>query len=147
VAEFNPSAESEFTPQAIRVPGCIPTELRQAFEPLKQLIQRVIAGDTITFNVSHISGQNIIDIHNAALLTGELAAVVILSFIRIGNLDGDLLHDGDATLNSLAGGDVTVNGYFVPSGKYAPSGSRCGAVKFEGSWYAIVIGQCTEVLS
>jgi len=139
---------AEYTPQPMRVPGCIPREMAQTLAPIQQFFKHIYEGDTLNItvnNATHINNYNTTEIFNAANLTGILSNVVIQSFIRIGTLAGTLSRDGTQTLTAPAGGDVTVSGYFVPEDRQAPSGARCGAVKFEGTWYAIVIDQCVEV--
>ena len=138
----------EFTPKAVRVPGCIPRELAQPIEALAQLANKMAAGDTINIDVTTVGGDTITEIHNAANLTGELPAVVLESFVRVGLLAGPLTRDGEVNLTVDGGAmDVTVDGFLVPTGKQAPSGSRCIAVRLGGTWYAVAIDQCTEASS
>ena len=133
------------------VPGCLAPELRQPIDALAKNQNVFIDAtttnpvETVVQEAMELDGETPSDFHDAAQLTGDLAAVVIASFIKIGTLAGTLARGGTQTLNVLGGGTVTVDGYFIPDrtpAVVAPSGARCGAVKFSGTWYAIVIDQC-----
>jgi hypothetical protein len=137
----------EFTPRAVRVPGCIPRELAQPMEKLAELANRVAAGDTINMDVTTIQGETPEDLHDAEQLTGDLPATIIAGFAGVGTLGGTLARDGTQTLNLIGGGTIEVDGYFIPDrtpAVVAPNGARCGALKFGNTYYAIVIDRCVE---
>ena len=65
-------------------------------------------------------------------------------FVAFGVLDGTLARDGTATLDTIDGRQITVNGYLVRTGRRVPDSARICAVKWRGTWYAIGTDDCDE---
>jgi hypothetical protein len=129
----------EFTPKAVRVPGCIPTEMRQMAERLAETQNRAVAGDTINIDVTSVGGSTIQEITNIANHTDAVPPPTAM-FLHEDTLAADL--NSGATV-SLSG--KTLNGKYIRSGYKLPSGTLVGCLP-NGTDYSIIVANACEVL-
>ena len=82
---------------------------------------------------------------------GPFPDAVILTMFQEGALDGDLTRDGTQTLNLYdpetdavysPNQTITVDGFYVPTGKKVPSGARIAAQWNGKCWRAMVSDTC-----
>lgn len=133
--------------KGVHIDGCIPAPMRRTLEALADRDEQInLQGPT------HLNNQPASYYLNIANSTGgPFSQNVILTMFREGALAGDLARDSTATLNLYdpttdavysPNQTITVDGFYVPTGKKIPSGARIGA-KWNGvCWRAMVTDTC-----
>lgn len=139
----------------VHIDGCIPAPARRS---LDQLAARDEQLNTIVEQLGgrpgppYLNNQPASYYLNIANSTGgPFSTAVILTMFCEGALAGDLARDSTATLNLYdpttdavysPNRTITVDGFYVPSGKKIPSGARIGAQWNGVCWRAMVTDTC-----
>lgn len=133
---------AEFNPEPVHVPGCVPAELRRALEPVANLVSHIVEGDTITIDVTSVSGDTITELHDAGELTGALPPAVFASGSSYAEATLSAALRWDATPVVISG--KTFNPKFVRENFQLPTGSLIGGI-WNGTNYSIIAwNKCEE---